>query len=91
MIRFVRADFGFILLGLGVFKVIDDDILMIGRQLVVGRSTTLPIYEEAESVSSRFGIDGDPMHISPNINRDTESTHCFFKRSAFLSVNVPRT
>jgi hypothetical protein len=91
MVRFVRADLGFIVLGFGVFKVIDDDILMIGRQLVVGRGTTLPIYEEAESVSSRLRIDGNPMHVPPKINRDTERTHCFFKRSAFLSVNVPRT
>jgi hypothetical protein len=74
-----------------MIDIIDDDILMIGSQFIVGRGTTFTIYEKPKSMSAWFCIDCNRENISTIISLFLWRTNIFFNGNCCLCVKVPRT
>lgn len=73
-------------------EVIDHNVLMIRRQSVMTRRTTLAVNDKSESMGTGFGVDGDRVDVTPAMSTTvTSESYDFFSSSAFRSVNVPST
>jgi hypothetical protein len=73
-------------------EVIDHNVLMIRRQSVMTRRTTLAVNDKPESMGTGFGVDSDRVDVTSAMSTTvTNESYDFFSSSAFLSVNVPST